>query len=93
MTLKDKVQLPVWMITLILSALVGFFSYSITFAMSYTEIKKAGEKNTSEILELRNGEIKNLRDSKADAKEVNSMQLTLVRIENKLDNFILLKSK
>jgi hypothetical protein len=87
---KQKIGIPIWLITLILSGLVGLFSYSITAAFSFGSMKTKVEVNTQSISDIKTREITNLQDNKADKAQVNSIELTLVRIENKLDNYILI---
>lgn len=89
MTGKEKIQIPVWLLTLILSGLVGLFSYSITFAISYSGMKKDVNFNTESISEIKTREIVNLQDKKADKEQVDGIEITLLRIENKLDNYII----
>jgi hypothetical protein len=89
MTGKEKIQIPIWLLTLILSGLVGLFSYSITFAISYSSIKQSTTLNTQNISDIKTREIYNLQENKADKAQVISLESTLVRIENKLDNYIL----
>ena len=93
MTGKEKIQIPIWLLTLILSGLVGLFSYSITFAISYANVKKDTVTNAQSISDIKTREIVNLQDNKADKAEVNNIEITLVRIENKLDNYILTDKK
>jgi hypothetical protein len=91
MTIRDSVHLPVWLLTLICSALVGFFTYSITFAVSYANTKKDVEINIKTIEDLKINNIKKLEENKADQKEVTEIKLSLIRIEGKLDTYILNK--
>jgi hypothetical protein len=91
MTVKAKVEIPIWLLTLILSGLVGLFSYSITFAVSYGNLKNSSIVNTQAISDIKTREIVNLQENKADKREVNNIELTLMRIENKLDNYIMTK--
>jgi hypothetical protein len=93
MTGKEKIQIPVWLLTLILSGLIGLFSYSITFAISYANIKKDTVTNSQSISDIKTREIVNLQNNKADKAEVSNIEITLVRIENKLDNYILTDKK
>ena len=87
--LKSDVKIPVWMfgiiVTLMLS-LLGFTAVNATYRQQVVQ-------NTIEISNIKNNEIKQLQSDKADKVEVVTIQTTLVRIENKLDNYILLKIK
>jgi nitrogen fixation protein FixH len=87
--LKSDVKIPVWMfgiiVTLMLS-LLGFTAVNATYRQQVVQ-------NTIEISNMKNNEIKQLQSDKADKVEVVTIQTTLVRIENKLDNYILLKIK
>jgi hypothetical protein len=67
-------------------ALLGFTAINATSRQQVVQ-------NTIEISNIKNNEIKQLQSDKADKVEVVTIQTTLVRIENKLDNYILLKSK
>jgi hypothetical protein len=93
MTGREKIQVPVWLLTLIISGLIGLFSYSITFAISYSNMKKDVDFNSHAITNIKAREITNLENNKADKEQVNAMELTLIRIENKLDNYILIDKK
>jgi hypothetical protein len=93
MTIKEKIQIPVWLLTLILSGLVGLFSYSITFAISYSGLKQSTVLNTQNISDIKTREIFNLQENKADKQQVNSIEATLIRIENKLDTHLLQHNK
>ena len=93
MTGKEKIQIPIWLLTLILSGLVGLFSYSITFAISYSSIKQNTNLNTQNISDIKTREIFNLQENKADKAQVNGIEVTLIRIENKLDAHLLQHSK
>jgi hypothetical protein len=77
--IKEKVQLPVWLLTLILSAIVGLFVYSITFAGNYSALQSNVNINSKALIELKNGEIKQLEQNKAEKSDVD-------RIYKKLDN-------
>jgi hypothetical protein len=87
--LKSDVKIPVWMFAIIVTlmlALLGFTAVNATYRQQVVQ-------NTIEISNIKNNEIKQLQSDKADKVEVITIQTTLVRIENKLDNYILLKSK
>lgn len=75
--LKDKIQLPIWMLTMILSFLVGLFTYSITFASGYSKLQNDVRVN-KELLQDNNDKLKNLDNTKAEKVDVD-------RIYNKLD--------
>ena len=93
MTIKQKIEIPVWLLTLIISGMVGLFTYSISFAGSYTAMRLKTEANTLAIAEIKNNEIKTLQTNKADKELVYTLQTSLARVENKLDALILVVKK
>ena len=82
--IKNKVELPVWLLTLILSGIVGLFTYSISFAGNYAEMKRDIITNTQAIKDIKNTEIKSLQDTKADKNIVDLVFSKLDKIENLL---------
>jgi hypothetical protein len=87
--LKSDVKIPVWMFGIILTLMLALLGFTAVNATSRQQVVQ----NTIEISNIKNNEIKQLQSDKADKVEVVTIQTTLVRIENKLDNYILLKSK
>jgi len=87
--LKNDVKIPVWMFAIIVTLMLALLGFTAVNATNRQQVVQ----NTIEITNIKNNEIKQLQTDKADKAEVVTIQTTLVRIENKLDNYILLKSK
>jgi hypothetical protein len=81
---KSEVRLPVWLVTLLISMMLSLLVYSSTVGAQTKQV----ELNTKAITELKNNDIKNLEEKKADKEIVNQIYSTLNRIENKLDGHI-----
>jgi hypothetical protein len=87
--LKSDVKIPIWIFSIIVTLMLALLGFIAVNATSRQQVVQ----NSIEISSIKNNEIKQLQSDKADKAEVVTMQTTLVRIENKLDNYILLKSK
>jgi len=87
-TLRQDIKIPVWMFSIIISIMLALLAFTAANATMRQQVNQ----NQLEITNMKNNEIKNLQADKADKAEVVQIQSTLVRIENKLDAFIL-KSK
>ena len=87
--LKNEIKIPIWMFSIIMTIMLGLLEFSAANASNHQQILQNG----IEISNMKNNEIKRLQDDKVDKSEMQQVQVTLIRIENKLDAYILLKSK
>jgi hypothetical protein len=87
--LKNEIKIPVWMFSILLTIMLGLLGFTAANATNRQQILQNG----IEITNIKNNEIKTLQADKADKAEVVQMQSSLVRIENKLDQWILINRK
>lgn len=90
--LKNEIKIPVWMFSILLTIMLGLLGFTAANATNRQQILQNG----IEITNIKNNEIKTLqadKADKADKAEVVQMQSSLVRIENKLDQWILINRK
>jgi len=87
--LNGDIKIKTWQFSLAIIIMTGMFTFNTLFASNRQQV----QQNTIEISNIKNNEIKRLQDDKADKSEMTQVQITLVRIENKLDNYILINQK
>jgi hypothetical protein len=85
--MRGKVQMPIWLLTAIISSLIALFTYSITVASSYSETRTQVRVNTEVIKELKSNDSE-LSNGKIGREEFNDIKTQLNRIEGKLDTHI-----
>jgi len=77
---KKELTIPSWVVSLIVPLIITVIGYTIG-------IIKINTQTVTEIDHLKS-EVIRLDGAKAGAQRVEDMQNTLIRIENKIDNYI-----
>lgn len=93
MSIQDKIRndikIPIWMFGIVVTLMLALLGFTAVNATSRQQIVQ----NTLEITNIKNNEIKTLQSDKADKSEMKQVQITLLRIEGKLDSWIMNEKK